>query len=164
MPYRSILPMKHNHKIIYAFFAEKSSFSRNRAARIRERKSCILPRPERRRRRRLVVPSRFCVFFTSFRIKTPKSISFFDFFSIFRFFFLNLELSLGTGFLPFGRNVHISRLDFAVKTRLRFRKKRRPKRPPLRGLTGNMTWSLDKSRLEADRDASSAIRRRRCRV
>jgi len=60
-----------------------------------------------------------CAFLTFFRAKWPKYLSFFDFFSVFRFIFLHLVLSLRLGFLPFGRNVHISLLEFAVKTRLR---------------------------------------------
>jgi len=68
----------------------------------------------------------FALFYHVFRAKSPKSVSFFDFFFVFPFFFLYLGLSLETGFLPFGRNVHISLIGICCENEAALLKKAPP--------------------------------------
>jgi hypothetical protein len=106
-----------------------------------------------------------CGFLTFFRVNHPKKFIFFRFFFVFRFLFPLLVLSLPLGFLPFGRNVHISLLEFAVKTKAAHRNKTPPTTTAaLRIDLGNMSWNMDKSRPTGSRDASLAVRIRRCRI
>ena len=65
----------------------------------------------------------FAFFYHVFRAKSPKSISFFEFFYVFPFFFLYLGLSLEIGFLPFGRNVHISLIGICCENEAALLKK-----------------------------------------
>ena len=137
-----------NSKQIKYIFRKKRGFSNTRVS----RSFC----PEK---------AFFECFFRFFSSFSAKSAFFFCFFSVFGFLFLKSGLCLGLGFLPFGRNVHISHFGICCEKRgCAPEKSAARKQLPLCGLSWNMTWSLDKSRLKAGRNALMAVRCRRCRI
>ena len=75
-----------------------------------------------------------------------KSVYFFHFFSFFGFLFLKSGLCLRLGFLPSGRNVHISLFGICCENEAALSKKCCPKQPPLCGLNGKYDLEFGQSK------------------
>ena len=122
--------------------------------------------PVRYARRKTVGSNGFVCFFNVFSCKTSKKSTFFRFFFSFPLSFSSFSVIFTVR--VFAIRQERSHITFGICCENEGRaseKKRRRQQPPLRGsILGNMSWNLDKPRLTEDRDASFAVRIRRCRI